>query len=71
VRQRDVSEESAADALNAATAAMMVRTPPLQGYLAHTKQPPRRTLQWAYAEGPTVVLWGGAVPYERGSCGRE
>jgi len=27
VRQRDVSEESAADALNAATAAMMVRIP--------------------------------------------
>ena len=32
---------------------------PLQGYLAYQKPPPRRTLQWDYAQGPTVVLgWG-------------
>ena len=31
----------------------------LQGYLAHKKMPPPRTLQEAYAWGPTVVLGGG------------
>ena len=38
----------------------------IQGYLAHKKTPPTRTLQWAYAEGPMVVLWGGALSYEQG-----
>ena len=32
--------------------------PRLQGYLAHKKQPPPRTLQKAYAWGPMVVLGG-------------
>ena len=27
----------------------------LQGYLAHKKQLPRKTLQWDYAQGPMVV----------------
>ena len=47
----------------------------LQGYLAHKKYPPPRTLQWGYTldtEGPTVVLGGGVVSCERftpvGSC---
>ena len=31
----------------------------LQGYLAHEKLPPARTLHQAYAQGPTVVLGGG------------
>ena len=31
----------------------------LQGYVAHKKQPPPRTLKWAYAQGPTVALGGG------------
>ena len=31
----------------------------VQGYLAHKKLSPPRTLQWAYAQGPTVVIWGG------------
>ena len=31
----------------------------VQGYLAHKKRPPPRTLQKAYAQGPTVVLGGG------------
>ena len=31
---------------------------PLQGYLAHKKLLPPRTLQWAYAQGPMVVLGG-------------
>ena len=31
----------------------------VQGYLAHKKQPFCRTLQWAYAWGPMVVLGGG------------
>ena len=39
----------------------------LQGYLAHKKLPPPRTLQWAYAQGPTVVLGKGAVSYGRGN----
>jgi len=39
----------------------------LQGYLAHKKTPPPRTLQEPYAWGPMVVLGGGAVSYERGT----
>jgi len=31
-------------------------TTSLQGYLAHKKQPPFRTIQQAYAYGPMVVL---------------
>ena len=31
---------------------------PVQGYLAHKKPPPRRTLQYAYAYGLLVVLGG-------------
>ena len=31
----------------------------VQGYLAHTKQRPPRTLQWDYAQGPMEALWGG------------
>jgi hypothetical protein len=31
----------------------------VQGYLAHKKQPPPMTLQYAYASGPTVVLARG------------
>jgi len=38
----------------------------LQGYLAHKKLPPPRTLQEAHTQGPAVVLLGGAV-----SCGRS
>ena len=38
----------------------------LQGYLAHLKTPPPRTLQKDYAWGPVVALGGGAVPSERG-----
>ena len=33
----------------------------LQGYLAHTKTFPPRTLQQDYAQGPMVVLWGGGL----------
>ena len=40
---------------------------PLQGFLAHKKLPPPRTLQYGYAYGPMVVLGGGAVSYERGT----
>ena len=39
----------------------------IQGYLAHKKQPPLRTLQQDYAQGPMVVLGGVAVSYERGT----
>ena len=28
----------------------------VQGYLVHETPPPRRTLQWPYAQGPVVVL---------------
>jgi hypothetical protein len=31
----------------------------LQGYLAHKKAPPPRTLQHAHASGPMLVLGGG------------
>jgi len=40
----------------------------VQGYLAHKKQRPPRTVQQEYAQGPMVVLWGGAVYYERVLC---
>ena len=32
---------------------------PVQGYLAHKKLRPPRTLQWDYTQGPVVVLGGG------------
>ena len=41
-------------------------TDPKQGYLAHKKQRPPRILQEEHTYGPMVVLWGGAVSYERG-----
>jgi len=31
----------------------------VQGYLAHKKQPPPRTLQQDCTQGAMVVLWGG------------
>ena len=37
----------------------------VQGYLAHTKQPPPKTLQKDSAQVPMVILGGGAVSYER------
>ena len=37
----------------------------VQGYLAHKKHLPPRILQEDYTRGPTVVLGGGAVPFER------
>ena len=39
----------------------------VQGYLAHKKPRPLRTLQKDYAKGPMVVLGGGAVSYVRGT----
>ena len=39
----------------------------LQGYLAHKKTPPRRTLQNAYAYGPMVAIGRWAFSYERGT----
>ena len=39
----------------------------VQGYLAHNKPPPHRTLHWDYASGPMVVLGRWAVSYERGT----
>ena len=30
----------------------------IQGYLAHKKHPPRRTLQERYASKPMMTLWG-------------
>ena len=39
----------------------------LQGYLAHKKQQPPRTLQKDYAQGHMVALRWGAVSYERGT----
>ena len=41
--------------------------PVIQGYLAHKKTPPPRTLQFAYAWGHMVVLRGKAVSYEQGT----
>ena len=35
------------------------------GYLAQKNTPPPRTLQYAYAQGPVVVLRGGAFSHER------
>ena len=37
------------------------------GYLAHEKQPPPRTLQQKYADGPMVVLGRSAISYEQGT----
>ena len=39
----------------------------LHGYLAHKKTNPPRTLPQAYAYGPSGVLGGWAVSYERGT----
>ena len=39
----------------------------LEGYLIHKKPPHPCNLQQAYAQGPTVVLGGGAVSDERGT----
>jgi len=39
----------------------------LQGYLAHKKPHPPRIIKKGYVWGPTVVLEGGAVSYERGT----
>ena len=39
----------------------------LRRNLDHTKQRPPRTLQKEYAQGPLVVLGGGAVSCERGT----
>jgi len=43
------------------------KPPALQGYLAHKKHPPPRTLQKDYNQGHMVVLGRGAVSYERGT----
>ena len=50
-------------------ATLVIPTPPpctpvgasLQGYLAHRKRPPRRTLQYDHPEGPVVAL--GEKPF--------
>ena len=54
------------------------RYDPLQGYLAHKKPRPPRTLQYDYAWGRKAVLEGWAVSYEvegeravGGACHRE
>ena len=39
----------------------------IQGYLAHKKPPPPRTLHQGSAYGPMVVLGGGAFSHERGT----
>ena len=39
----------------------------VHGYLAHKKQPPRRTLQKDHAWAHVVVLGEGAVSYEPGT----
>ena len=39
----------------------------LQGYLAHEKQRPPRTLQQDHDQGPMAVLGWWAVSYERGT----
>ena len=39
----------------------------MQGNLARKKQRPPTTLQQEYAQGPMVVLGGGAVSSERGT----
>ena len=43
----------------------------VQGYLAHKKRPPPRTLQHDYTQGPMVALGEVAVSYERGTPVRE
>ena len=42
-------------------------TSEVQGYLAHKKQPPPRSLQEDRAEGPMGILGGWAFSYERGT----
>ena len=39
----------------------------LQGYLAHEKRSPRRTLQQLYVWGPVVILGGWVFFHERGT----
>ena len=39
----------------------------VQGYRAHKKDPPPRSLQQDCTLGPMVALGGGAVSYERGT----
>ena len=39
----------------------------LQGYLAHEKLPPPRTLQKIHAKGPMGVLGGWVFSFERGT----
>jgi hypothetical protein len=41
--------------------------PPVQGYLAHEKQPPPGTPQKDCASGPRVAMGRGDVSYERGA----
>ena len=36
----------------------------VQGYVAHKKPLPPRTLQYAYSLSPVMVLEGGALSYE-------
>ena len=43
------------------------RVATVQGYLAHKKHPPPRTLQWGCAQGPMVALGRGGGPCERGT----
>ena len=54
----------------------MIRADSVQGYLAHKKQPPRRTLQYPYGQGPRVILDGWAflmndVPLHRAHPARH
>ena len=51
----------------------MLRGFRVQGYLAHKKLPPPRTLQQAYAKGHIVILGGwtlfrGEIPLHMGGC---
>ena len=48
--------------INAATTYLVPAVTSLQGYLAHKKQPPPKTLQ-----GPMVVVGVGGVSHERGA----
>ena len=45
-----------------------LRSYTLQGYLAHEKQPPSRTLQHDYVSGPVVALEGRRPPSARGGA---
>jgi len=45
----------------------LIKTYPLQGYLAHKKHPSPRSLQQDYTQGLMVVLGAGAISYERGT----